>query len=592
MGDRIHINRLCRGCMNALEHEDSVCPLCGFNKSEYTVARDDLRIDCILRGKYMAGKCIGETKFEKSYAGWNLSYDTKVLIKEFFPKELVERVNHESGEVIAKNSSYQEVLRRNINKYIGKAELLAFDENREVRVAEVFQENGTAYYIISCFEEDPLESVRELKKYTEFEIMKASEYESAAPVNGFNKSNTIAGGLYVQPARSLDTGIVVKNIASNVLQGASVSYEKTTHGKFEALDADLEEELEKTRRIGREMSREINENAAEDCLKSDAAANATEDEWEQAKKPRLIRFVDENKNVSAAFIVIVAIFIVLAIKLCAGGGDKGGDVSPTQKETAVATQESVQTDDTGDLENDTEIFEFSESGGALEAAVCTALGKELDTLTIEDVKGVTELDISSSGVDDIADLQYFENLTSLDISDNKITDITPLASLTKLERLNISKCSLTDVSVLNDMNETLRYVNMAGLRDIIGQIPDIDYVVGRTDSVKVNFIYTREDQDYSQRAIWVWTSNPGSQLEFAVNDDGTATATYQYLLTSENFIGFKIKNAEEENWDELEDDIIDDRQFDVEINKPGTVINVHIFQNESDFTVEYTQEEP
>lgn len=74
---------------------------------------------------------------------------------------------------------------------------------------------------------------------------------------------------------------------------------------------------------------------------------------------------------------------------------------------------------------------------------------------------LTTLDLSGSGLTDIAFLARAVNLEELDLSDNELSDISPLSSLTKLKRLNISNNRITDINVLLALT-SLEEVNVSG----------------------------------------------------------------------------------------------------------------------------------
>jgi len=62
---------------------------------------------------------------------------------------------------------------------------------------------------------------------------------------------------------------------------------------------------------------------------------------------------------------------------------------------------------------------------ALEAAVREALGKETGDITAKEMAGLSELDASDRGIQDLSGLEYATNLRVLHLSKNKISDISP-----------------------------------------------------------------------------------------------------------------------------------------------------------------------
>ena len=610
MEARVSINRLCRGCMNVLDSADSACAFCGFDKNEYTYIKEHLRLDCILKGKYLVGKCIRETDMEKTYIGWNLSYDTKVVIKEYFSKELMEREDHESGRVISKKNISAEIVKKNITKFITQAELMAFDLDKKINVTETFQENGTGYYVAECVKRGTEDADAEVESIADYEVVKPAdyiEYKSAFVEQEEAFVNKNLGQAYhVQPARSENKGTVVKSIAPGVLQGASVSYQKTTRTKNSGvryIDIHVEDEddylaNETQEPVTISFTDDKEERQVNDGVKMSSSQGIVD---------KVKEFVLEHKGVSVgAAAGIVCLGIIIAV-VSGGKGDENNKIannSPTAVVTATGGQNSGQNQvpqeepsggeqteseqtvaPTIDPELFNQAFVFSEVGGTLEQAVCGCLGKKAEELTIGDVQSVKILDLKGTGLTDITDLDKFIGLVELDISDNPIESVDVLSNLPELTRLNITGCGLTDVNSLNS-SPKLAYVNATGCKELVEQLTEIDFVAGRRDKIDVQFIYSREDMNYENWSIWVWTtSDPGGEYKFEVGADGTAMAMNDYLLSAKNDIGFKLKKGE---WDNADDS---DRNVVCQINKPGTLVKIYIQDGKEDVTVEYVQAE-
>lgn len=606
MSNRVSINKLCRKCMCELKNEDAKCGVCGFDRVDYSVPREHLRLDCILKGKYLTGICIRETDNEKTYAGWNLSYDTKVVIKEYFPKELVSREDYESGNVIVKKNAYSEIFKNNITKYINQAELQSFNDGKKVNITETFQENGTAYYIISCVSIDNMASKIEVDMAASYELVKPSEFEtpndSDNNIQRYQRFNGVAGKSYVQPAFHVQPAKsnstlsaeekVVKNIAPNVLSGANVSYVKIMRSKSDSLSMDLEEELEKTRTVDDEVkynsststmsfdggaSRSTNEDTkSEDGNKMSAVSNDGGIGESDNGIVKIFKWIDKNKTISAIAFVAV-LFIIVGVKLMKNGNNDGVDEAMSTKSASQSTTQKpsdtpsdsqaskgeVEATDNNDAVDNDKKFEFSDPEGALALQVASQIGKEVEELTYADIIGIEKLDLKGKEISDVSDLREFTGLKWLDLSKNP----------------------LVDVSILNELKDTLEFLNLADSRELVEQVPDIAYVVGRSEPVTINFHYKSLSGLYDDKALWVWTVNPGSQLSFTV-DDGEGIASNMYTLLIDRHIGFKVKKAGVEDWSEVDGEYNEDRQFVCPSNKPGDVINVYIVQNQVAFDVE------
>lgn len=631
LGNRISINKLCRRCMNELNNEDAKCTVCGFDKTEYNVPREHLRVDCILKGKYLVGVCIRETEYEKSYIGWNLGYDTKVIIKEYFPKNIVEREDHESGRVVEKKPNYQEIFKNNLTKYINQAELVAFSDGKKINITETFQENGTAYYVVSCFETDPDLGRKEADIIASYELLKPSMYENPMDDNDgipseFRRAGSNFGRGYVQPAyhvqpargTSTYTGEEksTKSIAPNVLQGASVSYVKIMRPKSESLNMDMEE-LEKTRdedeRASYRAAQNANDTFAGSIVSTDGSHMATgndsaqEDDGDDYKATGKIRaFFDRNRT-SSAIAFVAVLFLIVGIRIVKNhnnnsgqdNSQKGNDKVATATMVPVTTKEAAtdstpnpgeaqkpkekETDNgkepkekeeqqkpdegkepSGDESGNDDTFEFTDPSGDFAQNIASILEKDVSDITVSDIEGITELNLSGKGLTDITDIDKFTGLESLDISRN----------------------DLADISVINSMSDKLVYLNVMGNKDLVEQVPDILYVAGRKYDITVKFYYTRDDGDYSDAAIWVWTKDPGKQFDFEV-ENGAGVATAHYYFASDRHVGFKLKNADSGSFYDLSDDVTNDRQFDVPCNKEGTVVTVDLQQGLEQFDVSY-----
>lgn len=163
---------------------------------------------------------------------------------------------------------------------------------------------------------------------------------------------------------------------------------------------------------------------------------------------------------------------------------------------------------------------------ALKTALSEQVNKTADTLTKDDLKSVTSLDISDKGINSIKGLEYCTNLTSLEMSYNNITDLTPLKTLTKLTDLSALDCGIKDISTLSSLSNlkyisleyncisditplmNLKKLNYASLDE---QIINLDQVT-TTGKVKVNYPV-------------VDTNNSGTILIYDISDNGSYNAS-------------------------------------------------------------------
>ena len=99
-----NVNYLCLGCMNMLPHPKAVCPNCGWSRqTNQGNATSQLEQGITLTNptngnRYLIGKAIGEGGFGIVYVAFDMTNNRKVAIKEYFPKQFVNRAH--SGMVI------------------------------------------------------------------------------------------------------------------------------------------------------------------------------------------------------------------------------------------------------------------------------------------------------------------------------------------------------------------------------------------------------------------------------------------------------------------------------------------------------------
>ena len=82
-------------------------------------------------------------------------------------------------------------------------------------------------------------------------------------------------------------------------------------------------------------------------------------------------------------------------------------------------------------------------------------GYDLDgdgQLTVGELRAITSLDLSDSGLSSLEGIEYLTGLTYLDLSDNNLTSLKQLEDNTALRYLNVSGNRLTDLYSLSDSN--------------------------------------------------------------------------------------------------------------------------------------------
>lgn len=126
---------------------------------------------------------------------------------------------------------------------------------------------------------------------------------------------------------------------------------------------------------------------------------------------------------------------------------------------------------------------------ALLRIVEAALGKEPDSpITAEDLAGITELDASSSGIQDLTGLEWATGVERLRLAGNRISDLSPLSELEGLRYLYLEDNEVTDLAPLsglsklyllrlsgNPVSDIGPLAGLTGLRDLVLNHTDAAY---------------------------------------------------------------------------------------------------------------------
>lgn len=99
-------------------------------------------------GEYCILKVLGQGGFGVTYEAEQTSLGRKVAIKEFFMKEYCNR-EEVTSHVSVPSSGSRELVERYRQKFIREAKMIAgLDHEHIVKVIDIFEENGTAYYVM------------------------------------------------------------------------------------------------------------------------------------------------------------------------------------------------------------------------------------------------------------------------------------------------------------------------------------------------------------------------------------------------------------------------------------------------------------
>ena len=160
-------------------------------------------------GKYKIFNTLGHGGFGITYLAEQVALGRKVAIKEFFMKDCCER-DSDGTAVIVGNGPRQELADKFKRKFIREAKMIAgFSHQGIVRIFDIFEENGTAYYVMEYISGGSLaELVKNKGRLSENDAEKKIR-QTAIALNYIHNHHTVH--LDVKPANILldDKGDVI-----------------------------------------------------------------------------------------------------------------------------------------------------------------------------------------------------------------------------------------------------------------------------------------------------------------------------------------------------------------------------------------------
>lgn len=123
-------------------------------------------------GKYRIERLLGQGGFGITYLGIQTALERRVAIKEFFMKEYCER-NESTSHVTLGSQGSRDLVERFREKFLKEARLIAnMDCPNIVRIYDIFEENGTAYYVMEYIDGPSLsEKLKTCTTMTETEAL-------------------------------------------------------------------------------------------------------------------------------------------------------------------------------------------------------------------------------------------------------------------------------------------------------------------------------------------------------------------------------------------------------------------------------------
>lgn len=151
------LSTLCLSCMKDAGEKFETCPFCGA-AAKVENQFHQLAPGSVLNGRFVVGKTLGQGGFGITYAGYDLTVDTKVAIKEFYPDGGVSRQKDLYTILPYSEKKTEELFTDGKAKFLKEAQKLAKFTDTEgiVQVKDYFEENGTAYIVMEYVEEPTL----------------------------------------------------------------------------------------------------------------------------------------------------------------------------------------------------------------------------------------------------------------------------------------------------------------------------------------------------------------------------------------------------------------------------------------------------
>ena len=125
-------------------------------------------------GKYRIIQTLGQGGFGITYLAEQVALHRKVAVKEFFMKEYCDRDETTSHVTLGTSAGSKELVSRFRTKFTREAQMIAELEHPNiVKIHDIFEENGTAYYVMEFLNGDSLwEKVKKNGPLPEKEALK------------------------------------------------------------------------------------------------------------------------------------------------------------------------------------------------------------------------------------------------------------------------------------------------------------------------------------------------------------------------------------------------------------------------------------
>ena len=107
-----------------------------------------LKVGTILRGTYRIDSYLSSGGFGNTYVATNVEFDERVAIKEFFMKGVTQRDDNQTTVSVSNTENHSSFLQQKEKFKKEARRIRQLNNNHIIRVHDLFEENGTAYYVM------------------------------------------------------------------------------------------------------------------------------------------------------------------------------------------------------------------------------------------------------------------------------------------------------------------------------------------------------------------------------------------------------------------------------------------------------------
>ncbi len=146
------MEKACINCFSAIDLNEQTCPYCGFVCSEdehhtYAIAGGTL-----LNKRYIIGRVIGTGGFGITYLAYDTQREAVIAIKEYYPYGIAVRTE-DNVTLEPLSHANEDRYRSGMESFLRESRYIAMFQNASeiMGIYDVFEENGTAYYVMEYF---------------------------------------------------------------------------------------------------------------------------------------------------------------------------------------------------------------------------------------------------------------------------------------------------------------------------------------------------------------------------------------------------------------------------------------------------------